>query len=281
MPIDEKININATLEEIGKALIKALTYTVYPTERLTYLLSAIDQITASPTYLIDCEIYFRTADQRDLLYYISNILYNLKTQSELQMTPEEMKWLGSVWKNFLERNITYQGIFKPLDESRIKFRSYYQISGTFINQLENVNLIKEEFIDSATPENTPLTNIETLFQSVSEILSWMKPTYFFMLDYYFEGGKEPSPVSSDAKSAARSLASFGAPKYTYYDMTIAACQCLGVLEAAYLIMKKKKSSKRIVNIEGKQKFLSTSEIYTYYLNRFGEMKKELAKLKQG
>ncbi|HOO73551.1 MAG TPA: hypothetical protein PK926_17460 [Spirochaetota bacterium] len=275
-----KININDVLEELGKALIKALSYSTYPEERTAGLIRSIDQIVASPTYLLDCEIYFRTADSNDMLLYISNILYNLKMQSDFQMTPDELKWLGSVWKNFLNRNITYQGIFKKVDEYKIKFKSYYQISGTFINQLENVNLIKEEFIDNATPENTPLINLENFYQQISEILSWMKPTYYFMLDYYYEGGKDGFQPASEEKAKLKGLASFGTFNYTYYDLTILACQSLGVLEAAYLIMKKKKTSKRIITIDGKQKFLSTSEIYTIYLNKFGDMKKELARLKQ-
>jgi hypothetical protein len=279
--METKIDINTVLEELGKALIKALTYRVYPEERITALISTIDLIATSPTHLLDCEIYFRTADSDNMLFYISNILYNLKTQSDLQMTPDELKWLGSVWKNFLSRNMTYQGIFKKVDEYKIKFKSYYQISGTIITQLDNVSMIREEFIENATPENPALMNLENHFHSLSEILSWMKPTYFFMLDYYYEAGKKALKQGAENKNTAKGLAAFGSFNYTYYELVIAACQCLGVLEAAYLIMKKKKTSKRIVTIDGKQKFLSTSEIYTIYLNKFGEMKKELSRLKQG
>ena len=55
-------------------------------------------------------------------------------------------------------------------------------------------------------------------------------------------------------------------------------QALGILEAAYLILKKKKSQRRLIGVDGKQKFLTTPEIYNMYLEKFNTMKKELTNL---
>jgi len=66
--------------------------------------------------------------------------------------------------------------------------------------------------------------------------------------------------------------------YTYRDIAILACKALGILEAAYLILKKKKSRRRLINVDGKQKFLTTPEIYNMYLEKFNAMKKELISL---
>jgi hypothetical protein len=45
------------------------------------------------------------------------------------------------------------------------------------------------------------------------------------------------------------------------------------------MLKKKKTQKQLINIDGKQKFLTINEIYNIYLNKFNDMKKELMKLK--
>jgi hypothetical protein len=77
---------------------------------------------------------------------------------------------------------------------------------------------------------------------------------------------------------AGGLAKFGFGNCTYRDIAVLACKALGILEAAYLVLKKKKSSRRLINVEGKQKFLTTPEIYRTYLEKFTEMKKEIAAL---
>ena len=46
-----------------------------------------------------------------VLFFLSNILYNLKQRGQLVLTDDVMKWLGSVWKNFLKRNRSYQEMF--------------------------------------------------------------------------------------------------------------------------------------------------------------------------
>lgn len=279
--MNNKLDISKLLEKMGEAVMCALAYKVYPVEKIEEFIKIIDIMTDNPSYLLDCEIYFRTAEAHDVLLYISSVLYNLKTQSELKINPKELTWLCSVWKNFLKRSISYQKIFPMVDYFRGKFKEYYNNAGSFVNQINNVNLIKEELIDNATPENAPLTKLENAHHTLTEILSWMKPTYFFLLDYYYQGTmKENLDIDEAFKHENMGLGNFGQSNYTYFDLTFLACQTLGVLEAAYLILKKKKTSKRIVTIDGKQKFLTSSEIYNIYLNKFTEMKKEINKLKQ-
>ena len=250
--MNQKPDITSMLQNIGKALMAALSYRAYPVESVKQSIEDIETIQSNMSYLLDCEIYFRSTSSKDPLYYISNILYNLKTRNELNITPDELKWLGSVWKNFLVRSISYQNLFSTIDHYRVKFKSYYNYSGIFINQIDNVNLVKEEFIDTATPENAPLTKLENAHHSFSEVLSWMKPTYYFLLDYYYERvNRDSIDISEALQHESEGLANFGENKYTYYDITFLTCQSLGVLEAAYLILKKKKTSKRIINIDGK------------------------------
>ena len=272
-------NIHRILENIGEAVMASLAYRRYPIERLDAIVQSIDDIMSHPANRRECEDHLRSAGSNYVLFFISNILYNLKQQGQLVLTEEVMKWLASVWKNFLKRNRTYQEMFPRFDEHRIMFKKYYPGSGTFVNQIENVNLIKEDFTADPESEVSPIRKLERFYQGAAEVQNAMKPSYFFLLDFYYEKKMSSGADSSEAVALeAGGIAKFGQLGYTYMDICLLTCQALGILEAAYLILKKKKSQRRLIGIDGKQKFLTTPEIYNMYLDKFNAMKKELTNL---
>jgi hypothetical protein len=276
---NEILNIDETLEDIGEAVLTAITYKRSSVEHVEYIIQTIDSIIDNPTYLKQCEVHFKSEGSNYILFFLSNIIYNLKKQGELILTPEVLKWLGSVWKNFLKRNKSYQELFPHIDKHRILLKQYYPGNGVFINQIDNVNLVKEQYIDTIDEENNNLDTLEKFYHSIAELLTWMRPTFFFLLDFYYECKLNTGiDMKGSAEIEAKGLTGFGQFNYTYLDISLLATQCLGVLEASYLLLKKKKSSRRIFSIDGKQKFLTPSEIYTAYLDKFNQMKKELTSL---
>lgn len=274
-----ELNIPKTLEEIGDAVMASLAYKRYPLDMIDTMMNAIEEIMDHPANRKKCEDHLKSSGSNYVLFFLSNILYNLKQRGQLVLSDDVMKWLGSVWKNFLKRNKIYQDIFSQVDEYRITLHAYYPGAGTFISQIDNVNLIKDDFIVDAEAEESPLRKLERFYQSAWDILNAMKPSYFFLLDYYYEK-KMSTGLDSDEAVALETggLAKFGQLNYTYVEITTLVCQALGILEAAYLILKKKKSQRRLINVNGKQKFLTTPEIYNMYLDRFNTMKKELSSL---
>jgi hypothetical protein len=273
------LDIPKMLEQIGEAVLISLAYKRYPLDRLEQFMDAIDDIMANPANRKECENHLRSSGSNYVLFFLSNILYNLKQRGQLVLTDEVMKWLGSVWKNFLKRNKSYQELCPYIDEYRTKLRKYYPGLGTFISQIDNVNLIKDDFVVDADSENSPIKKLEKFYQSAWEILNAMKPSYFFLLDYYYEKKIATGIDSNDAVALeAGGLVKFGHINYTYAEIAVLICQALGILEAAYLILKKKKSQRRIISVNGKQKFLTTPEIYNMYLEKFNAMKKELTSL---
>ncbi len=277
----EKINIPAALEEIGNALIFALEYRPFDPDKIDRLIKIIDTIIDDPGYIVECQEHFRSAGSNYILFFLSNIIYNLKQQGELVLTPEVLKWLSSVWKNFLKRNKSYQENLMLFSEERKKLNKYYPGEGNFVNQIDNVNQVREDFVDNYNEEESPLTHLEKVYQVSSEVLTWMKPTYFFLMDYYYERKLNTGEEDENAvRLETGGLAKFGHQSCTYFDIALLAARALGVLEAAYLLLKKKKSSRRIITIDGKQKFLTTAEIYVLYLDKFNSMKKEITALKK-
>jgi len=274
-----ELNIPKALEEIGEAVMAALAYKRYPLEMLDRITGAIDEIMGHPANRKKCEDHLKSSGSNYVLFFLSNILYNLKQRGQLVLTDDVMKWLGSVWKNFLKRNRTYQEAFPLIDEYRITLHRYYPGAGTFVSQIDNVNLIKDDFIVDADAEESALKKLERFYLAAWDILNAMKPSYFFLLDYYYEKKMSTGLDSDDAVALETGgLAKFGQLNYTYAEITLLVCQSLGILEAAYLILKKKKSQRRLINVNGKQKFLTTPEIYNMYLDRFNSMKKELSSL---
>jgi hypothetical protein len=108
----------------------------------------------------------------------------------------------------------------------------------------------------------------------------MKPTYFVLLDYYYERNMKTGITLSEGEMLEKQgLNAFGSDGYTYIEIASVACQTLGILEALYLILKKRKTSRQIIIIDGKTKFLTISEIYDFYRDRFNMMKEELVRMK--
>ncbi len=276
---EKELNIHASLEEIGKAVLTSITYRRYPIERLDRMMSAVDTIINDTDYLAQCEQHLKSAQSSYILFSLSNIIYNLKKRGELILTPEVLKWLGSVWKNFMKRNKAYQELFPSIDAQRIRMKKYYPGGGSFVNQIENVNQVKEEFVDNIDSKENPLGDLEKFYQQAAELMTWMRPTYFFLIDFYYEckmyTGRD---IEGSAEIEANGLIKFGETAYNFGDTAVLACQALGILEASYLIVKKKKSARRIISIDGKQKFLTPSEIYNAYLDKFNYMKKEITNL---
>ncbi|MBN2077359.1 MAG: hypothetical protein JW838_00240 [Spirochaetes bacterium] len=273
------LNIPKALEEIGEAVLAAIGYRRYSLERIDRVMVVIDEIITNPSSRAQCEEHLKSAGSNYVLFFLSNILYNLKQRGQLVLSEDVLKWLGSVWKNFLKRNRAYQEMFPLFDEYRISLRKYYPGAGSFVNQLENVSLIKDDFTLSAESNDSPIRNLERFHNSTQEILAAMKPSYFFLLDYHYEKKMSNGIDTSEAAAhEAGGLAKFGHLGYTYLDIVVLDCQALGILEAAYLILKKKKSQRRLVVVDGKQKFLTSPEIYSMFLDKFNAMKKELTNL---
>ena len=275
------LDINKVLEEISAAVMQAVSYKVYPADMLDQNMKTINNIISTPEYLKQCEDHLRSAGSNYVLFFLSNIIYNLKNQGELVLTPDVLKWLGSVWSNFLQRNKSYQEMFPLFDEYRGKLKKYYPDAGKFIHQIENVNLVKEEFInldDSEDPEN-PLRKLEKFYLSASELMNTMRPSYFFLLDYYYEKKLNTGiDVEEAVALETNGLLEFGEENYTYGDILYLSCEALGILEAVYLFLKKKKALRRIVVVDGKQKFLTVQEIYEVYFKKFTAIKKEITNL---
>ncbi len=278
--MSDKIEIGKKLDEIGEAVLTAISYQFIPYSDIDEVIESIDMILQDPEHLRTCEAYFKSSSRNDVLFYLSNIIYNLKTKSELKLTADVLKWLGSVWKNFIRRNKSYQDLYPLFAEFRNQFKKYYPDESVLVKQINNVHLVKDDFIDDNDPELTALRKLERFYQVISELLSWMKPTYFVLLDYYYERNMKTGVSLSEGEMLEKQgLNAFGREGYTYIEIASIACQTLGILEALYLILKKRKTSRQIITIDGKTKFLTISEIYDFYRDRFNMMKEELVRMK--
>lgn len=280
----EKFTINKALNEIEKGVVAALHYDCPPRAKLEEMLPLIDRITGEEKNRAWCQQHFREAGEDNVLLYLSSILYSLKTKADMELTPDILRWMGSVWKNFINRNLSYQSFLPLCDKYSPIMENYFPGGGSFVHQIENVHLVKEDFMDSVEEEEEKyrkVRELEIFYQKAGDILTTMRPTYFFLLDYYNERKIQTGSETEDAvvlKSLG--LAGFGYSRYTYQNIAIRTCQALGILEAVYLIMKKKRLNKQIINVDGKKKLLSASEIYDYYRDRFNQLKKELVMLKK-
>lgn len=270
------------LDELGSSLLDALTYKLVSPDRINLLLEEIEELRTSDMHLQECESYFRAAGRNDVVFFISNIIYNLKNPGEMVLTAEVMQWLTSVWKNFLSRNRRYQELFPLFNEYRLLMNNYFPGEGTIVTRLNNVQEVIKDFgIHDEEESPEALQKLEKFYSICAEITGWMKPTYFFILDYYYERRLATGIDSDDAAILeSHGLTGFGYKGYTYLELMILTGEALALLEGIYLILKKKRSAKRIVVIDGKQKFLTNSEIYDLYLDRFNDLKKEMVALKQ-
>jgi len=269
-------NIDKLLEEIGDALLLSISYKRYPSNQLIDLIKSIDLLTSDMELMKECENYFRTPGSNYVLFFLSNILYNLKRKGELVLTPDVFKWLGSVWKNFLNRNLNYQEFINFSTTIRKEISEFYPSDSGFINKISNAHMVNDVYLSNSDKELNKVRILEDFYRNTLEVLNAMKPTYFFLLDYYYErristGENEEAATQLEVKG----LSGFGDMGYTYEDILIILCKTLGILEAVYLLLKKKKSNRILFSINGKQKLLSTSEIYAFYLDKFDSTKKEL------
>lgn len=273
--------ISDELERIGDAVIVALSYKYYPLKEIDSIIQSIDTLTTEQENISKIEEHFKSSGSSYVLFFLSNIIYNLKTKNELHLTPDVVKWLGSVWKNFLRRNKSYQELYPLFSGYRESFKKYYPGETTSITKIDNVQIVKEDYIDDDDSENSKLKNLEKFYQVMAELLSWMKPTYYVLLDYYYEVNLKTGVVSAEAGDHEKNgLAVFGHENYSYWDICFVTTQALGVLEALYLTLKKKKTSRQIINVDGKSRFLSVSEIYDIYRDKFNQQKEELVKMKK-
>ncbi len=276
----EKIEIHEALNEIGEVLLCCLRYEPCSVIRLDKALELIDGIINDPDNLKACEYYFKSSGGNYVLFFFSNIIYNLKTKNDLYLTPDVLIWLASVWRNFIKRNKAYQSFFKLHNNYLQVFKNYFDEDSSFINRLTNINNISEQFLKDNQNDDSELARFEKFYQITEEIVHVMKPTYFFLLDFI----KERKIATGSSFEGAddielAGLANFGHDIFTYKKIIATACKTLAILEGVYLLLKKKKSNRQFRIFDGKKKFVTTAEIYDVYSEKFDIMKKEYMELK--
>ncbi len=277
----DKMELHDALNEIGEVLLSCLKYEPCPIERLDKALALVDGIINDSDNIKECEYYFKSSGGNYVLFFFSNIIYNLKTKNDLYLTPDVLRWLAGVWKNFIKRNKTYQTFFKLHNNYTHMLKSFFDEDSAFINRLTNINNISDQFLKGDQGDDSELARFEKFYQITEETINVMKPTYYFLLDFIKEmkiaTGKIPQGSDGIEKTG---LAGFGFDVYTYKKMLATACKTLAILEGIYLLLKKKKSTRQFRIFDGKKKFVTTSEIYDIYSEKFDSMKKEYMDLKQ-
>jgi len=277
---DEDLKVDQALREVGDVLLKCLRYEPCPIERLDAALLSIDEIINDPGRLGQCEYYFKAVGSNYILFFFSNIIYNLKTKNDLILTQDVLKWLASVWKNFIQRNKTYQNYFRLMDAYSETMKKYFAEDTSFINKLTNVNQVSDQYVNVKNEDDSELDRLEKFFQISEEISNAMKPTFYFLQDFFKEvkistGGLPPEAELIEKKG----LSGFGHGVYTYKRIIEYSCKSAGILEGVYLLLKKKKSTRQFRIFDGKKRFLTISEIYDLYAEKFRSLKKEYGDLK--
>lgn len=277
---DKEFKVDQALKCIGDVLYLCIKYEPCPADRLDAAISHIDKIINDADYLRQCEYYFKASGSSYILFYFSNIIYNLKTKSDLVLTQDVLKWLSSVWKNFIQRNRNYQVYIQLHDQYREIFKKYFPDDTSFIKKLNNINMVSELISGSSDESDSELGRLEKFYQVSEEIISVMKPTYYFIFDFFREMKAFTGETSDDAEKIEKAgLGGFGSGIYTYKSIVENACKSAAILEAVYLLLKKKRATRQFRIFDGKKKFLTTSEIYDIYADKFNQLKKELAELK--
>ncbi|PKL16622.1 MAG: hypothetical protein CVV49_15245 [Spirochaetae bacterium HGW-Spirochaetae-5] len=277
---DDNLKVDLALREIGDVLLQCLRYETCSIERLDAALISIDEIMNDPGSLGQCEYYFKATGSSYILFFFSNIIYNLKTKNDLILTQDVLRWLASVWKNFIQRNKTYQNYFRLMDAYSETMKKYYSEDTSFINKLSNVSLVSQQFINGNGEDDSELDRLEKFFQVSEEISNAMKPTFYFLQDFFREVKISTGEVPREAEIIeAKGLSGFGHEIYTYKKIIEYSCKSAGILEAVYLLLKKKKPIRQFRIFDGKKRFLTTSEIYDLYVEKFSSLKKEFGELK--
>lgn len=275
---DEKLKVDQALREIGDVLMKCLRYEPCSADRLDTALETINSIINNPDSLGHCEYCFKATGSNYILFFFSNIIYNLKTKNDLILTQDVLKWLSSVWKNFIQRNKSYINYFPLMDTYADTMNRYFSEDTTFINRLSNVSHVSDQFLVGKTAESE-LERLEKFFQVSEEISYAMKPTYYFLLDFFREVRIATGEFPADAEVIeGRGLPGFGHEKYNYKRIVEYSCKTAGILEGVYLLLKKKKTSRQFRVFDGKKRFLTISEIYDLYADRFISLKKEYSEI---
>ncbi len=277
---DENQKVDRALHEIGDVLLKCLRYEPCPIERLDAAVVSIDEIMNDPGSLGQCEYYFKATGSSYILFFFSNLIYNLKTKNDLILTQDVLKWLASVWKNFILRNKTYQNYFRLMDAYSETMKKYFAEDTSFINKLSNVNQVSTQFVNVQEGDDSELDRLEKFFSISEEIASGMKPTFTFLQDFFREVKIATGEFPEEAEDIEKNgLSGFGHDIYTYKRIVEYACKSAGILEGVYLLMKKKKSARQFRIFDGKKKFLTIPEIYDIYVEKFSSLKKEYGELK--
>ncbi len=277
---DENQKVDQALHEIGDVLLQCLRYETCPIERLDAAIVSIDEIMNDPGSLGQCEYYFKATGSSYILFFFSNLIYNLRTKSDLILTQDVLKWLASVWKNFILRNKTYQNYFRLMDAYSETMKKYFEENTSFINKLSNVNQVSDQFVNVQGGDDSELDRLEKFFSISEEIANGMKPTFTFLQDFFREVKIATGEFPEEAEAIEKNgLSGFGHDVYTYKRIVEYACKSAGILEGVYLLMKKKKSTRQFRIFDGKKKFLTTPEIYEIYVEKFSSLKKEYGELK--
>ena len=143
------LKVDRALREIGDVLLICLRFEPCPIERLDAALASIDEIMNDPGNLSQCEYYFKASRGSYILFFFSNIIYNLKTKNDLILDQDVLKWMASVWKNFIQRNKTYQNLFPVMDSYTDTIKKYFSDDDSaYIDRLSNVNHISDQFVKS-------------------------------------------------------------------------------------------------------------------------------------
>lgn len=276
---DADLKVDTALKEIGEILLKCLRYEPCDEQRLDSALADIGEIISDPKKLGQCEYYFKVTGSNYVLFFFSNIIYNLKTKNDLILSHDVLLWLASVWRNFIQRNRTYQNYFRLMDTYSVMMNKYYTGGSVRINRLSNVNQISDQFVYNRDGNDSELERLEKFFSVSEEIISGMKPTYYFLLDFFREVRIATGEFPADAGIIEKKgLSGYGHETYTYKRILEYACKSAGILEGAYLLLKKKKTERQLRNFDGKKRFFTAQEIYDIYAEKFSSLSKEFGEL---
>ncbi len=155
------------LEDIGEAVLAAIGYRRHPLTALTASWSSSTRSRTRPPGP-GARSTWKSAGSNYVLFSFPTLPYNSAKSGQLVLSEDVPKWLGERLEEFPE---TRQGL--PGDALRrvpISLRKYYPGAGSFVNQLENVNLIKDDFTLSA--ESTAPSGNWSASNSTQEILIW-------------------------------------------------------------------------------------------------------------
>lgn len=274
------LKVDRALREIGDVLLVCLRFEICPIERLNAALASIDEIMNDPGSLSQCEYYFKASRGSYILFFFSNIIYNLKTKNDLILDQEVLKWMASVWKNFIKRNKNYQELFPVMDSYMVTIKKYFSDEDSaYIDRLGNVNHISDQFLNSNDSDRYELEQMEKFCQMLEEVSNFMKPTFFFLQDFFREVKISTGEYPPEAKIIeSNGLPGFGHENYSYKRIVEYACKSAGILEGVYLLLKKKKPARHFRVVDGRKKFMTTSEIYDYYAEKFSSLKNEYGEL---